>query len=77
MVMVLYLFTVKGGFFDGIVFSFRRFNHVMFKRNDYLESWKEKPLPSEKFNKETYKVFTIQCGSLLIILILLLTIYYI
>ncbi|MEH7176317.1 DUF3899 domain-containing protein [Neobacillus vireti] len=74
---VLLMYTIKGGFFDGVTFGFRRFNSIMFKRNDYLEEWREKPLPSEKFNSSLYQRIKFQAVSLLILLILLLFIYYI
>ncbi|WP_033827432.1 DUF3899 domain-containing protein [Bacillus andreraoultii] len=73
----LFLFTVKGRFFDGLVYGFRRFNHVMFKRDDYLEEWKDKPLPSENFNAKIYHVFKWQTIILLTVLLLLTVIFYI
>lgn len=73
----LFLFTVKGGFFDGLVFGFRRFNHVMFKRDDYLEEWKDKPLPSENFNSKVYHVFKFQTIILLTIQLVLVVIFYV
>jgi len=75
-VAVLFMFTVKGGFFDGLVFGFRRYNHIMFKRKDYLEEWKKKPLPSESFNIRIYRLLQFQCYILLGGIIVLLIIYY-
>jgi len=75
-VAVLFMFTVKGGFFDGLVFGFRRYNHIMFKRKDYLEEWKKKPLPSESFNIQIYRLLQFQCYILLGGIIVLLIIYY-
>ncbi|AWI14019.1 DUF3899 domain-containing protein [Caldibacillus thermoamylovorans] len=75
-VTVLFMFTVKGGFFDGLVFGFRRYNHIMFKRKDYLEEWKKKPLPSESFNIRLYRLLQFQCYMLVGGLIVLLIIYY-
>ena len=77
LITVLLMYTIKGGFFDGVTFGFRRFNSIMFKRNDYLEEWREKPLPSEKFNPSLYQSFKFQAVSLLILLIILLFLYYI
>lgn len=75
-IIFLFLFVLKGRFFDGLVFGFRRFNHVMFNRNDVLEEWKEKPLPSESINLRFYEVVKIQSITLTTLLILLLIIYY-
>ncbi len=36
LIIVLLMYTIKGGFFDGVTFGFRRFNSIMFKPNDYL-----------------------------------------
>ncbi|AYV68570.1 MULTISPECIES: DUF3899 domain-containing protein [Niallia] len=76
-VIFLFMYIAKGGFFDGVTFSFRRFHHVILKRNDYLEEWKEKPLPSQKFNKRFYSVLKFQVISLFVYLLILLIIYYI
>jgi hypothetical protein len=77
LISVLFMYTAKGGFFDGVTFGFRRFNTLMFKRNDYLEEWRDKPLPSEKFNASLYQRLKFQTISLLVLLILLLLLYYI
>jgi hypothetical protein len=74
--LFLSLFTSKGGFFDGLVYSFRRFNHVMFHSKDYLEEWKEKPLPSENINLRFYQLLKVQTGLLIGLLIILLVIFY-
>ena len=70
------MYTIKGGFFDGVTFGFRRFNSVFIKRNDYLEEWREKPLPSEKFNSSLYQVLKFQGLALFILLLILIGIYY-
>jgi hypothetical protein len=72
----LFHFVAKGGFFDGLIFGFRRFKNVMFHKNDVLEEWKEKPLPSENINLRLYEVLKIQTVALNIVLLLLLVIYY-
>ncbi|WP_045514650.1 DUF3899 domain-containing protein [Neobacillus niacini] len=77
LITVLLMYTIKGGFFDGVTFGFRRFNSIMFKRNDYLEEWRDKPLPSEKFNASLYQRLKFQAISLLVLLIILLIFYYI
>lgn len=75
-VIFLFLYIAKGGFFDGVTFSFRRFHHVMLKNDDYMEEWKEKPLPSQKFNKKVYSVLKFQALVLFIYLFILLLVYY-
>ena len=76
-VIFLFMYVAKGGFFDGVTFSFRRFHHVILKNNDYLEEWKEKPLPSQKFNRNLYSAIKFQVLILFIYLLLLLLLYYI
>jgi hypothetical protein len=76
LISVLFMYTAKGGFFDGVTFGFRRFNNLMFKKNDYLESWRDKPLPSEKFNASLYQRLKFQAISMLVLLIILLVLYY-
>ncbi|MDQ0974326.1 hypothetical protein QFZ31_004204 [Neobacillus niacini] len=76
LITVLFMYTAKGGFFDGVTFGFRRFNTLMFKKNDYLESWRDKPLPSEKFNASLYQRLKFQSISLLVFLVILLVLYY-
>jgi len=74
-IVFLFLVTLKGGFYDGITYSFRRFNAVMFKK-DYLEEWKEKPLPSETFNENFYEIIKSQAIYLFLLLGLFLCLYY-
>lgn len=74
---VLLMYTIKGGFFDGVTFGFRRFNSIMFKRNDYLEEWREKPLPSEKFNASLYQRLKFQAIVLGVLLIVFIFVYYV
>ena len=76
LLIVLLMYTVRGGFFDGVTFGFRRFNSIFIKRDDYLEEWREKPLPSEKFNSSLYQVLKFQGLSLFILLFILIGIYY-
>ncbi|WP_419954900.1 DUF3899 domain-containing protein [Neobacillus niacini] len=76
LIVFLFMYTAKGGFFDGVTFGFRRFNTLMFKRNDYLEDWRNKPLPSEKFNASLYQRLKFQTSSMLVLLIILLVLYY-
>lgn len=77
LVVVLVIYTIKGGFFDGITYSFRRFHAVMFNPGDLLEEWKEKPLPSERFKESGYHALKFQCIVLFVLLLVLLGLYYI
>lgn len=76
LLVVLLMYTIKGGFFDGVTFGFRRFNSVFIKRDDYLEEWRDKPLPSEKFNPSLYQVLKFQGFALFVLLLFLIAIYY-
>ncbi|WP_425542203.1 DUF3899 domain-containing protein [Salinibacillus aidingensis] len=71
----LILYVTRERFFDGITFGFRRFWAEMSKK-DYMEEWKERPLPSEKISIRFLKALSFQALSLLILMILLLFIYY-
>jgi hypothetical protein len=74
--LTLFLYVMKQSFFDGVVFGFRRFRFIMSKNKDYLEEWKEKPLPSQKVNKTFYDIVKFQAIVLFTIMILLLCLYY-
>ncbi|WP_156290131.1 DUF3899 domain-containing protein [Oceanobacillus salinisoli] len=76
LIITLFLYTKRGGFYDGITFSFRRFASIMSRNKDYLEEWKEKPLPSEKRNDTFYHIVKFQAIVFLIIFVLLLLLYY-
>jgi len=76
LIVFLFMYTTKGGFFDGVTFGFRRFNHIILKQNDYLEEWREKPLPSEKINMNFYQTLKFQALALFVLLSLLLVLYY-
>ncbi|MBY0097526.1 DUF3899 domain-containing protein [Mesobacillus maritimus] len=75
-IIFLIQYTMKGGFFDGITFGFRRFHHKLFNKNDYMEEWRDKPLPSEKIQPSVYHMIIFQSISLILVLILLLGLYY-
>lgn len=72
---VLLVYTIKGGFYDGITFGFRRFRGMMSKR-DYMDEWKSKPLPSKNVNTGIYAILKFQSICLILFLVLLLLIYY-
>ncbi|WP_337019911.1 DUF3899 domain-containing protein [Oceanobacillus massiliensis] len=67
--------TIMGGFFDGITFGFRRFFGMMSK-DDYMDEWKNKPLPSQKINGSIYAHLKFQGFSLLVYLLVLLFVFY-
>ncbi|SEP69757.1 protein of unknown function [Virgibacillus subterraneus] len=75
-VIFLAMYTMKGGFYDGVTFGFRRFRSVMSKQSDYLEEWKEKPLPSSKVSQRFYKFARFQSIALLTLLVALVLFYY-
>ncbi|MFG6115575.1 DUF3899 domain-containing protein [Halobacillus sp. MO56] len=56
----LLLWVIRGGFFDSITYSFRRFYHRVAKTADYMEDWKKKPLPSQTIDGRVLKFFLFQ-----------------
>lgn len=73
----LFLFIRKGKFFDGLVYGFRRFNWIMFKKKRGTEEdLLEKPLPSEKWFPKVYHQAKRQSLFLFLLLIILLFLYY-
>ncbi|RKQ33442.1 DUF3899 domain-containing protein [Oceanobacillus halophilus] len=77
LIIMLFLYTVRGGFYDGITFSFRRFWSIMSPSKDYMDEWKEKPMPSEKTNESFYAQIKFQTTVLFTFFAFLLLIYYI
>lgn len=77
--ILIFLFITNGRFFDGLVFSARRFNRSVSKRKqrDYLNESTQKRLPSEMVNHNFYKLIAFQGITLSIIQITLLFAYYI
>ncbi|WP_246001277.1 DUF3899 domain-containing protein [Oceanobacillus piezotolerans] len=76
LMITLFLYTVKGGFYDGVTFGFRRFIHVMSRNKDYLDEWKDKPMPSETTNEKFYQLIKYQAIALLSLFVILLVAYY-
>ncbi|MBO8156271.1 MAG: DUF3899 domain-containing protein [Bacillaceae bacterium] len=72
----LLLMVIKGKFFDGITYSFRRFFHKSSKQPDYLDEWEVKPLPSEKVNPDLLKVCLFQGSIIFVIMGILIYVYY-
>ncbi len=70
------MYVMKGRFFDGVTFGFRRFRAVMSKNPDYLDDWQERAMPSEIINETFYAFIKFQAVSLLFIMVFLLGIYY-
>lgn len=77
LIFMLFLFIIKGRFFDGITWSFRRFRSVMSKNRDILAEMGDYPMPSDRISSTFYRFITFQTFALLIILIMLLIVYYI
>lgn len=76
MIIFLYLLTVKGRFYDGIVFSCRNFKGKVFPKSQMFEGDQVKALPSEKINPILYKLFKRSFITLLFILLILQTFYF-
>lgn len=70
-IIFLYLYIVKGTFFDGIVYSFRHFREVVFPNSNAYEVSKVKALPSENINPHLFHIvkwqFVTMLGSLLVL----------
>ena len=76
LILYLLMYTIKGGFFDGVTFGFRRFHSLFSRDKDSLDDWKEKPLPSEKYSHTLYQMIKFQSLFLLLLLLLLLIVFY-
>ncbi|MGP4077210.1 DUF3899 domain-containing protein [Halobacillus sp. K22] len=70
------LWVIRGGFFDAITYSMRRFYNRVSKQKDYLDDWKEKPLPSQTIESTWLKFFLFHGGMLTAGLLALLALYY-
>ncbi|RWZ55151.1 DUF3899 domain-containing protein [Halobacillus fulvus] len=70
------MWIIRGGFFDAITYSFRRFYNNVAKEKDYLDDWKDKPLPSQTIRKSWLGFFLFNGGMLTAGLLALLAIYY-
>lgn len=70
------MFVLKGGFLDGITYSFRRFGNRVSKNRDYLDDWENKRLPSDIIRPSIMKIFLFQGAVLTVGLLLLLGYFY-
>ncbi len=70
------MWVIRGGFFDGITYGFRRFTNRMSKQRDYLDDWEEKPLPSQTVHKTLPRFFLFHGTLLGVSLLALLFLYY-
>ncbi|MCA0969592.1 DUF3899 domain-containing protein [Halobacillus litoralis] len=70
------LWVVRGGFFDAITYSFRRFTNRVSKQKDYMDDWKTKPLPSQTIESRWMRFFMFNGGMLMLGLLGLLALYY-
>ncbi|HLR08498.1 MAG TPA: DUF3899 domain-containing protein [Bacillota bacterium] len=77
MMIWLVLVVIRGGFFNGIAFGFRRFRIIASKNPDFLEEMEEKPDLSERINKRFYQQIRFHAWILLAWLLLLLLVYYV
>lgn len=76
LIMRLFLYIKKGGFFDGLAFSFNRYKSMISKNVEKIDSWKEKPSPSENVNKSFYSMLAFLLFWQFALLVFLLLIYY-
>lgn len=76
-ILLLFLLIIRGRFFDGISWSFRKFRSVMSKERDYLTELGDVPMPSDRISITFYRFIVFQTFALLVILFLLLVVYYI
>ncbi|WP_228409596.1 DUF3899 domain-containing protein [Radiobacillus deserti] len=72
----LFLFILRGRFFDGVTYGFRRFIHRMGKNKDLLDEFEKKPLPSDMINMNFYKAIVYQATLTAIVVGSLLCLYY-
>ena len=72
----LAMFVIKGKFFDGMTYSFRRVGNRVSKMKDYLDEWEDKPLPSEYIEVSVLKMFLFQGSVLLVGMLALLYVFY-
>lgn len=74
--VALFMWVIRGRFFDGVTYSFRRFYNKMSKQRDYLDEWENKPLPSEIVNHTWLRMFFFHGVIMLLFMFFLLAIYY-
>lgn len=75
LILWLSLVIVKGGFFDGVVFGFRKVGKNLFQKNLSVE-WEEKPDPSKVVKLTYLPFFRFQALGLCCVLLILLIIFY-
>lgn len=76
LILWLISFVIRGRFFDGIVYGFRRFG-ARIGNKDLLDEWAERPNPSESISTTFLTVILFQGLSLTLIMIGLLVIFYV
>ncbi|SDJ87141.1 DUF3899 domain-containing protein [Sediminibacillus albus] len=72
----LFLWVVRGRFFDGVTVGFQKTYERVFKRRDYLSEAEEKALPSDKVSKSLISMFMFQAAFLLAVMLLFLALFY-
>ncbi|MFB1050081.1 DUF3899 domain-containing protein [Paraliobacillus sp. JSM ZJ581] len=71
----LMFITIKGGFFDGVTYGFRKAGGSIFRKNSTVE-WEEKPLPSKRIDTKFIPLFRFQAICLTFTILILLAFYY-
>lgn len=75
LIVWLISFIVRGRFFDGIIYGFRRFGGRIVNK-DLLDEWADKPNPSESISTSFLTVILFQGLSLTLVTVGLLVIFY-
>ena len=76
LIIWLFLLTVRGGFYEGITYSFRRFYYVRSRNKDYEVEWNKKASPSGSVGGPLYQYVRFQAHSLLFVFFTVFLIYY-
>lgn len=74
-VLWLFLLILKGGFFDGIVFSFRKYHAYTSKKRDYLGSIEKKADPSDRLPHLFYRQIRFHSLLLFVLFLVLMVVY--
>ncbi|QGH35629.1 DUF3899 domain-containing protein [Gracilibacillus salitolerans] len=72
----LLLYVISKKFFDITALSFRKVFAKVNKQKKWQSSFEEYELPSDRVNTNWVNFFSIQGGSLLVIMLILLILYY-
>ncbi|WP_170287622.1 DUF3899 domain-containing protein [Aquibacillus halophilus] len=75
LVVWLLSYIIKGRFFDGVVYGFRRFGGRITNK-DLLDEWADKPNPSDRISTSFLALILFQGLVLTLVMISLLFFYY-